>query len=337
MKNIKNLLLFKDKIEFIEYLNSLSNQELELEFNLSDNLYSKTYNLLENIVIQIFTDFYDRPLDDICYKKIDNYKEYYLGYLNDFLNYLNRVTNDVFDLSNYANTEKLKVNSISYLIGLDNRDIKDVIIYAYDRILNEEYDGLYDRLIILINKLKKMIKKNLQELERNDDYEEIIWASLDETNRIYDFPCDQESLKKRLDLFMNLTELISCIKINYQEKLEKLIDNDTYQILEKYNMINKLSIMPVRSIIGIDYYDIADMFKNSKIIKIMDNQEEILFKQTDTCTGILYLKTTKDCNISAVLEKSEKLREQYSKNNDIDVLYGLKYGKEREIIIILGK
>ena len=64
---MKNFLQYKTKEEFIDYLDKLTQEELIQEFNISDNLYSKLRNLLNTIVITIFTKYYDKPLDDICY------------------------------------------------------------------------------------------------------------------------------------------------------------------------------------------------------------------------------------------------------------------------------
>lgn len=332
MEIIKNVLEFINKESFIEYLDTLSEKELELEFNLCDNLEKEVFHLLQNAVKNIFISFYCDQLDDIYLNKIDNLNEYCLNYFNNFSLYLDSLSADINKLSKYNNTEELKVNSFSYLITCENKSIKEVIIYIYDMLLTDNFDkmypvkGLYNRLLLLVSTLKEKINEYLSQLNNGCDNNNCKSELINNNNNFNNI----------IETLFNLSEDISSIHFNSKRRFKELMNPSSFEILEKYNLINKLSLMLMNPLYGIDTRDIADVFNESKISKIIMNGKEIFINPIDEYTTIFNLMFNKE-NISFtdIEEKNKQLRLEYKE--DVDILYGLVYREDSEVIIILGK
>lgn len=335
---MKNFLQYKTKEEFIDYLDKLTQEELIQEFNISDNLYSKLRDLLNTIVITIFIKYYDKPLDDICYNKINDYDKYIEEYLIDFSKYLEEIVEKVKELLFYTNKEKLQYNSMSWGLKEDNSNIKEVIIDIYEEVINNDYNGIYNRLVLLVSKLKKHI----------DNYEYLKYIKKDKDNLSIDESINSDTLENRskietLKIIVNnllkVSEIISENIIDLRYDFKELLSEENYEILERNNLINKLSLILDQPIVGSDIADIYFKFKNKKISKIIDNNIEKEFNTVNKYTGVIYLLLTeKENNLLKIYKKVYFLRKKYyNKDYEVDVFPGLIFGDEREIIIVIGE
>ena len=337
-----NLLQYKTQEEFIDYLNKLTEEELIEEFNISDNLYSRLSYLLHITVITIFTKYYDKPLDDIGYHKIEDYEKYTEGYLNDLSKYLEDITNELNEFKFYVNKEELKINSMSWALKEDNSNIKEVIIAIYEKIINNNYSGIYNRLVLLISKLKKHIDsydylKYAQKYKEEFSIDELMNSHiLENRGKLIYKP---ETLKIIVNDTLKVSEIISESIIDRKYDFKEYLSKENYEILEKCNLINKLSFILYSPIIGIDMADLLSTFKNKKISKIIDNSIEKNFNTVDKYTDFIYLLDSQRENVlSEIFEKSNQLKEKYSsKDYEVEYIVGLINGDKREIIIIIGE
>jgi hypothetical protein len=334
---MKNVLQFKCQEEVINYLNTLSQEELKQEFNIIDNLYSKLYHFLYSIVLEIFTKYYDKPLDDICFNKIENYEKYIEEYLIDFSKYIDSISKDLKEFVFCVNKEKLMINSKSYLLKEDNSNIKEVIIEIYGKIINDDYNGTYNQLVLLVNKLKRHIEcyNYLKSEKRN--YLSSFSEFFENINRL---SYNRESLEIIVNDALKITEIISEEIILRKHDFKTLLSKENYEILEKYNLINKLAIILYSPIIGIDMVDLSNAFKGKKISKIIDNNIEREFNKTEENTNIIYLLGSKREDVlSIIYDKINQLERKYNNKNNDDFyqISGLIIGEEREIIIVIGE
>lgn len=310
-----NLLQYKNKSEFIDYLHKISIEELKQEFKISSNLYLELDRFLHTTIINIFTEFYDKPLDDICYYNIDNYDKYIGEYLNNLLKYLDSINNSLNEFVFYVNCEELEYYNWPYYLKEDNSNIKEVLTELYEKITNNVSNGIYDKLVLLANELKKQINEYLKH--------------------------DNNELTTIVNNVLKTTEIICKDVIFQKDDFKELLSEENYVMLEKYNLINKLILILNSSIIGYDLADLASMFKNQKIIKIIDNKIEREFNKGNKYTAVIniLIKNITCENIFSIIDKKrEQLKEKYnSKDYEIDFLIGLIFGNEREITIVIGE
>jgi hypothetical protein len=220
----------------------------------------------------------------------------------------------------------------------DNSNIKEVIIDIYEEVINNDYNGIYNRLVLLVSKLKKHI----------DNYEYLKYIKKDKDNLSIDESINSDTLENRskietLKIIVNnslkISEIISENIIDLRYDFKELLSKENYEILERNNLINKLSLTLDQPIVGSDISDICFMFKNKKIAKIIDNNIEKEFNTVNKYTGVIYLLLTeKENNILEIYKKVYFLREKYyNKDCEVDVFPGLIFGDEREIIIVIGE
>lgn len=333
--NNKNLLNYVNREEYLKYLRTLEEDELLKEFNKADNLIKEVYYEFREIVNRFNLEYRIKVLDDIHHQTIKDYKEYINNYLNNLIVFLEQdYFSKIQSILNYVNEDKLMVNSYSYLISCENKSVEEVILYIYDMIKSELGMGIYDRFKYLYGELKRIYNSYLFNYGIND--------SMTDLNSLNLFFFDirpgkynQKALEYLVKTLTDLIEYISYEKVDYQGIFGEYIDKYNYDILRKYNCLNKLSLLLKETLVGIDFIDIVSCFENQKIKKIIDGNEEINLEEANDITTILYIKFFKeDLELNSIWEDIEKLRGKY---NCSDVITGVRTGEPKDFLLLIGK
>lgn len=339
----KNLLEFPSKLEYIKYLKTLSNEEKEREFNVCDNLYSELFYRLRKGTETFNVEYRLKALDDIYYQKISDYQKYIVDYIEQIKKYLTKYYLEyIKEVPTHINTNKLMVNSYSYLISCENKTYEEAILILYDKITNEFNTGVFDRFKYLYSEVNRICDNFLNDL-RVYKTEEMIYGLILDTSDIFsslfdiELAFNQETLEFIVQTLTNYFEMISLEKIDLQNFFKNHLEKENYEQLKKYNCLNKIALYLMTSFVSVDLSDILHCFKNKKIMKIIDGDKEIILNDTLTVDNILYIRFVLDSSnvYKEVTDKYYSIYKEY--DSAVEVLPGFCYGNPKEVYIIIGK
>ncbi len=231
-------------------------------------------------------------MNELYFNPININKKYILNKLSLLKNYLNQ---EVYNFFNKDNNINQNIKICSDFLELDEKELSEIIIQNYSLIYVVQkakdlapmfesvitYKGmnysLFDALSNLYYELTLKVKFYVEQLQ-----------IIDEDNII-------EFTNNFITNITNITEKYCEHYIDITPKFKEILDENIFSILLKYNCLNTLKEMVLLPpLIGFDLTDLLTFLNNSSIIKIINNDQEIVLSNLKP--NKLLLSGLNDCN-----------------------------------------
>lgn len=298
---------FNNKNLYSEYIKTLDILELSDEFNYLTLIKEKVFEIYNTLIDKLKNEIVPSTKDNL-YSNLLSLKEYLLSTVLDFINNRNlKLSDEVHDKV----SEKALIKDIISLyadifvipkpqdpfFGFEPMNYKELKVSYYDAVVN---------LYISLNMVIRKHINNISEDKVKDIIDEVITAAEDYTE----------------------------VYIIFEHIFRKQLTTEQYNILYKYNLLEKLKQLATEvSIVGFDLSDIINCFKNAIITKIIDNGEEIVLSNKRS-NQLIFVKYAKDCKIPVFYDRLKFYKQKYAPSID-DCLIGLYTGEDSEFVIYL--
>ena len=120
--------------------------------------------------------------------------------------------------------------------------------------------------------------------------------------------------------------------IKYDVYLKEKIKPETYEILEKFNCIEKLKLIKYSSLISVDLYDLVVFFSDSKIVKIIDGDNTIELNNEPPKNMFFIYFVNKEITVKEVYDMVKQLSTTY--NITEEKIIAVYQGKEKIFAIL---
>ena len=331
LKQIKKIILEENiNIKLYDTLHNLELTDLCEFANIIEsiliNIDKITWKLVNFIDVEIRIEI----LDELYYDNIKDFKQYIYEKLNKIEKYLdndiNEDINKVFSLNNqydninyktYINmslTDKESIiNNILEIFKVLN-EFKKEYLKAWNLFQSPRKPYAYKVMKLLIYDLKEYILKVKNDLETNNNYKELL---IDMTKTL------KNILKEDTELIIDVNEI-------FKENISQI----NYKILDEYNCIEKIGLFKYPSFCSIDLSDVFYFFKNSQIIKIIDEGKENIINEGNP-NIVFYINLKKDLNKLGFKKLRDELDKDLVNYNFDDCLSYEGKGNNKKLIIML--
>lgn len=302
---------YLNKKEYLDYINTLDVVALSEELNFLIRYKNKLFDIYNDLINKVEKEIYNKT-EIKLYDTLCN--------LND---YLNNTVKDILEFKNikrsFAAIEDLSCEKLKEEIFFKYVEIFEVELEKYSEFgilpqfdvikLNNSY---YDSLRLLYNSLLKVINNYIELLDE-------------------DFIYNIDHIR---DDIVFVTEKYSNRYINLNHKLELLIPNDQYKILEKYDCLKEIiKIILVPNLMSVDEVDLKNFFKDSKIVRIIYNDVDHVISDAKA-TSMIFIKNVTNITLKEYEELKEQYRLLYDNYID-DCLMGLYFNYDEESTVVI--
>ena len=329
----KYIFSYFNKDELRTYLDSLTFDELCSCVNAIDHSLTELDRIVSELIYYIDIDIRIRILDDLYNRNINDYRMYLMNLVKQINNYFEdniyKYFNEhILEPTCYNNTKEIQYKHYIRVPLIDKETITDYILAVYSSALKCDVKELkywhffntpcrpYSYPVIKL--LDKEMNKIVMEIEEQ----------LTEDNIDYEKYLSEISEKIKLVLEIN-TELI----IDTKEIFKSNLSLENYQILEKYNCLEKIGLCKYPSIWPVDFADAFGFFKDSKILKIIDGDKE--YKINEGNPEKLFI--VRICFNSTIKDSYEfflEMRRKYQCDGDNIII---EYEGEDKLLVIFAK
>ena len=322
-----------NKIEYLNYLNNLSIQELENELSSIKhfkNILINTYDMLISLIRNDFLFGIQNELDNESSLIID----YLLSILNKLKVFLLNDVSKVFDYN--CNNDNIEENLTKEELI---KQIKSVfqIVFEPTYLIEEDNSYYIDYAILKKKNFKelnysyyqalKLLQSNL--LEKVDLYLKII-----ESDKYNDYDNLANLISK---IIVETAEEYSDVYINYDHEIKSVMTEEQYEILVKYNCVKYfVKMINEGALVALCLDDLKYCFENANICKIINNGKEIILTNDVPSIVIFCLYVDHDCD----LKYFNSILNEYNSINGVKIeeaLYGCYYGENNIFAIYLSK
>lgn len=299
---MENKVLLYNKEEYKTYISELTEHKQKLEFNACDNLYSKLNQFYKEVIYYFDINYCLVINEALYYKDIKDYDKYLSELTKQLIKDIQIKKDSLKEVIVSRNEEKLTVNS--YSSYLYNMTIVELLMNLYNKI-NSGYKEIQE----LLNRIETIKKDSL---------------------------CDIYNEMKSIIDDLGVEEFIDDIfepnVIKYDVYLKEKIKPETYEILEKFNCIEKLKLIKYPSLISVDLYDLVTFFSDSKIVKIIDGDNTIELNNEPPKNMFFIYFVNKEITVNEVYDMVKQLSTTY--NITEEKIIAVYQGKEKIFAIL---